>query len=235
MRRVLFALIVILTLARPAFAQFVSDTFTDTTSTDLSSHTGGTGATWTQDHTGTGGAAVISDANRVRGNTIDSVGGSAVYTASGTPGSADYSVEADFVCKSDADITAVLIRWQGAGSGYALQHRVFHGWQVIIYGGFGTIGQVGADFGTEMSAGQTVHAKITITGSAITVVLAGVSSFSGSDSTYSTAGHAGVMFTNASGLNTTGIHLDNFTATNGGGGGGGSTAPPSLVLTGVGD
>lgn len=73
--------------AEPALAAtFVSDNFTDTNGTLLSSHTGSVGATWTE-LPGSGTTAQIqSDA------AVSTSSSFAEYYASGTPGAADYTV-----------------------------------------------------------------------------------------------------------------------------------------------
>lgn len=70
---------------------FVNDTFTDTESVTLSSHTGEVGASWTQHPNYT--TAIIS----IRSNRAhkDTATGSAAYYASGTPANADYTVECE--------------------------------------------------------------------------------------------------------------------------------------------
>lgn len=79
------------TRRRPLLAgpvDFVRDTFTDTDSTLLSSHTGEAGATWTL-HTLTTGTIIILT-NRAHKDTQSAA---ALYYASGLPSNADYSVE----------------------------------------------------------------------------------------------------------------------------------------------
>lgn len=72
---------------------FVSDSFTDSAGTNLSAHTGETGATWTQ-HTSLADQAplLITDANRIRPNSAPTAGG--VYWASGTLNAHNYFVKA---------------------------------------------------------------------------------------------------------------------------------------------
>lgn len=200
---------------------FVSDTFTDTAGTNLSSHTGETGASWTIHTDGGGnGALLISDANRLRCSALGVNTATALYYASGTPSGADYSVEADFVCLSAAARCGILLRYVDEGSGangdgYFLEYRQFFGWRLWVFTNGVTTTQIGSTFGTELTAGQTAHAKLTVSGSSFTVDLTGditqAGAITGSDSTYSAAGQSAVAFL-ATDTNSTGVHLDNFQA-----------------------
>src|ERR1022692_1236936 len=79
-------------------ANFVTDSFTDTAGTALTSHTGETGATWAKNGGFSGGSVIITDSNRIRSG----VSGASVYYASGDPNLADYSVSADVYVASAA-------------------------------------------------------------------------------------------------------------------------------------
>lgn len=196
---------------------FVTDTCTDTAATTLASHTGETGATWTIITDGGGnGEVLISDANRMRANTLGINTSAVAYVPSGSPSSADYSVEADFRCVTNSAIAGIMIRADGATgavfNGYHLQYRTFFGWRLFVVTASSLPTQIGSTYSTEMSAATTVHAKLTVSGSDFTVELDGVSQITGSDSTYSAAGKPGVLFA-AIALNATGVHIDNFSAT----------------------
>jgi len=69
-------------------ATFLNDTFTDTDATELSAHTGETGATWTKHGSYSPDADINSNALEGQSDTDP-----AVYYASGSPSSADYYVE----------------------------------------------------------------------------------------------------------------------------------------------
>lgn len=201
---------------------FVTDTFTDTAATALGSHTGETGASWTiVTDNGGNGAVLVSDANRIRANALGVDSASVIYTPSGTPASADYSVEADFRCVTNTGIAGILIRAAVSGpsvDGYFLQYRVFFGWRLWVFTGTTLGAQIGSTYATEMSDASTVHAKLTVSGSSFTVELDSVSRITGSDSTYSAAGKPGVIWTTTTITNSTGVHLDNFVATDAAGG-----------------
>jgi hypothetical protein len=199
-------------------AIFVSDTFTDTDATALDSHTGETGATW-HDHN-TGGNKMVVDANRIHGGAS---AGSLFY-ASGTPASADYTVEADFVFLSQATIVGITGRVvatndTGQWNGYYLRHRAFFGWQLFVSSA-GALTQLGTTIGPELSAGQTKRGKLEMIGTAIKAYVDGVEIISVTDATHSTAGKAGVAHNSGGGSSSVGVHLDNYAATDAGGGGG---------------
>lgn len=74
---------------------FVSDTFTDTDAVAITSHTGETGATWTKHGFATNTTAPAVRSNRI--NCEDTGAVNSIYYASGSPGSADYTVSLDYV------------------------------------------------------------------------------------------------------------------------------------------
>src|SRR3990167_6827625 len=71
---------------------FVSDTFTDTDTTALQSHTGETGATWTA-HPSLVLNSTISGNRLAPPSSVDT----SAYYASGAPSAAEYDVQADFI------------------------------------------------------------------------------------------------------------------------------------------
>jgi hypothetical protein len=90
---------------------FVRDTMTDSDGTVLSSHAGGTAATWTRH------AAFTSSTLEVRTNTIHLASGNrenAVYYASAAPINADYDVEADITYLTGASAAGVVGRVNSA-------------------------------------------------------------------------------------------------------------------------
>lgn len=94
-------------------ATFLSDTFTDTNGTELDAHTGETGATWTK---------IVGDAAAdlaINGNRIYLAGGTEkIYTASGSPASADYEVRAnvDFLTTVGSLLIGIVGRCDGTGA-----------------------------------------------------------------------------------------------------------------------
>lgn len=70
---------------------FVNDTFTDLNLTDLESHTGETGATWTKHATTSGNMRINNDGST--STAFATASASVMYYASGSPASAEYDVE----------------------------------------------------------------------------------------------------------------------------------------------
>src|SRR5687768_4458079 len=110
-------------------AHFVTDSFTDSDGTNLSSHAGELGASWTEHPSFTTGDIVISDANRARATTTNTN----LYYASSAPASAEYSVSAVIRC-----VTAATCRVgvggrvsTSAADYYLFLYRVFNGWQLF--------------------------------------------------------------------------------------------------------
>jgi uncharacterized repeat protein (TIGR01451 family) len=189
-----------------------SDSFTGTAGTALSSHTGETGATWST-YGSPQTTAVLSDANRVRRNGV----GNSAYNTSGTPPSADYSVQADIVVKSVlAQDAAALVARAVSGDNYYLARYIVNGataqWELDKVAG-GTATAIATSPAT-LTAGQTYTVKLTLVGTLLTMSVNGSQIASLNDGTYSAAGNAGVRlgFANAipAPTNTTGLHLDNF-------------------------
>jgi hypothetical protein len=181
---------------------FVQDTFTDTNGTNLNSHTGETGATWT-DGSRTGDLTI-------NGNRVHYGSGTVPWLyASGTPATAEYDVEADFVAvgipatpgnpgimgrMATAAETAYLIRYIESGTG----------WQFLkaVAGGYTVLGT----YNTTLTS-----VKLEIRDAAKKVYLAGVERISSVDNAITAAGKAGITI--AAGTSTNGNHVDNFVAT----------------------
>ena len=80
---------------------FVRDTMTGSDGTDLTAHTGETGATWAKVASTTGSIKLTS--NRCKGDS----GVVSLYYASGDPASAEYDVEADLYKVSNTDYAGI--------------------------------------------------------------------------------------------------------------------------------
>lgn len=142
---------------------FLSDTFTDTNGTALGSHTGETGATWTQQ---TGAAGV----NTIQGNALyGPASGNGIYYCSGVPASADYTVTAPFTFGSS---TWPSIFGVGGRMSTSAQTGYFGIW--FNSGGFfqlykyvaGTLTQIGSDR-TATKAADTFTLSLIMTGTTI--------------------------------------------------------------------
>lgn len=197
-------------------ATFVSDSFTDTSGTALSSHTGETGATWTK-HASYSTTLVISNANRVR---TDGTASTITYYASGAPASADYSVSMvlrqftgaghlGVVGRVDtASNTLYRARFDGGGNVFHLQKLVA-----------GTATLLGS-YVHDMIDTEERTLKLVMQGDQISVEMDG-SAIIGplTDTGVTAAGKAGI-YGFSTGSDSTGIHGDTFTAVDIGGGGG---------------
>jgi len=189
-----------------------SDTFTGSSGTLLTAHTGELAATWTRQ---AGAAdATISDANRMyRSGT----GYSADYTSL-SPTSADYSVEADVVVKSNmsGETVGVIGRLNTATNTYyaATWEQADTSWNLAKYAN-GTISYLTyVSFLPSLTVGQSYHLKLEMVGTTLNLYVGGTLVLTTTDSSLTTAGRAGVItgadsFSSAQ-SNTTGLHLDNF-------------------------
>ena len=192
---------------------FVSDTFTDTSGTNLEDHTGEVGATWTEHPSYTSGVQKISDANRLRGNT-----GIAAHYASGSPATAEY------------DVTADLIQRSAMASGYSgICGRMATAENTMYRGGYqttstkwtlakivtGTTTELGS-YTQSLTNDQAYALKLEIRDAAKKLYVDSVERISSGDNAITAANSAGARCTGGS--DTTGYHLDNLVATDAGGG-----------------
>jgi hypothetical protein len=191
-------------------ADFVVDTFTDTSGTALTSHTGEVGATWTVQ---TGGLQYfITDANRMRFGT-SSFG---QILASGVPPSPDYTLKCDLVVLSDiGQAVQIMVRAPaGVNDGYAFVWNGNHAgkWSLVRTNDF-------TDLATPVSspvptAGNTYALELSVVGTQLTAKIDGVTILSGSDSGITAAGFIGLGANGkASASNSNGFHIDNVRAT----------------------
>ena len=195
---------------------FVTDTFTDTDSTALTSHTGETGATWTK-HTSYGAATIGTiQSNRLRsGDVTNDI---CVY-ASGSPATAEYDVQCDLVAMG-----AVTNTFSGpagridtaANTMYLVQSRIAAAQHRLFKGVTGTFTQLGSFTATLASC--TV--MLQIRDAAKKMFLNGVEQISSADNAITAAGKAGLRMKDDV-SNSSGCHIDNFSATDAGGASGG--------------
>src|SRR5512139_903105 len=192
-------------------ATFLSDTFTDTDNVTLQNHTGETGATW----------ATTSGTLTVTANRVWSTNNPGRYYASGTPGSADYSVTAivrvitlsitgwTMVCgrmatDSDTQYVAALRRASPGGGTWSLEVSKFV---------TGTSTLLGSTTVTTPSANSDHTLTLTMVGDQISGTYDGTTIGPYTDSGITTAGKAGLRPFNNSAGSTTGVHYDSITAT----------------------
>lgn len=181
------------------------DTFTGTASTLLEAHTTDSGHTWTEHPSYTGGASALTDLKRVRGSS----GPTALYL-SAVPDSAEYDIEADFF------VVTVLTGTCGIAGRMDTAANTFY---YVRYNATGTQWELrtaaGSTLGSAvqtLTGGQTYHVKFQIRDAAKKVFVDGVEVISSTDNSITGAGRPG-FFANSAAINTTGLHLDNFSAT----------------------
>lgn len=196
---------------------FASDTMTDTVGTLLTSHTGEVGATWTAG--GASSPGKITDANRVR---CDGGGtGYGWHVASGSPAGVEYTVAVDVrVVDGSSSVAGVVGRAKASGGGetcYLAIHRIGSTrWELQkavsgTYTSLGTFSQV-------LATNNTYALTLDITDAAKRLLVDGVERINSGDNAITTADKAGVWLETAV-TNTTGMHLDNFVASDAAAGG----------------
>lgn len=212
-------------------ATFVSDTFTDTADTTLASHTGETGATWTASPNATT-PFLVTDANRIR----TSVSTRVEYRSSGTPASAEYDVQATIrQLSSDAgQYLGVLGRLVTANDdSYAAVYSKPDGVWLLYKRVGGAFTSLGTSAAT-LTTGVDYVIKLEIRNATKKLFVDGVERVSSADNALTAAGFAGVVGIGFAASNTTGMHLDTFTADDPAGGATPSPAAGTLALTGTG-
>jgi hypothetical protein len=196
----------------------VADSFTGTAGTALSAHTGEISASWV--HQSGSSGAVLTDQGRVRKNGTG--GGSLDYTST-SPSSTDYSVQADLYNATNltGDKTGVVGRLDVATGNYYLA------WFDSADNGFHVMKMTSSTAtslgcwcaGGALTAGQTYHLRLDMTGTASTVLklyVDGVLRTTATDtsSPYTAIGKAGLQdgdtAATATKTNSTGLQPDNF-------------------------
>lgn len=189
-------------------ATFVSDSFTDTSGTALSSHTGETGATWVK-HASYSTTLVISNANRVR---TDGTASTITYYASGTPASADYKVGMTLRQLTGAGHLGVAGRINtAANTMYRARYdggaNQFH-LQSAVAGTFVLLGT----FNHDMIDAEERLLELVMDGDQISLQFDGVAQVGPLTNTAITAAGLAGAYGFSTGSDTTGIHGDNFFA-----------------------
>jgi hypothetical protein len=205
----------------PPTGSFVVDSFTDTATTDLASHTGETGATWTNRQ----GTCVISDANRVRSSV-----GSAYYTASGSPTSFEYDLVAVVRCVTDNNDSRCGPMGRSDGADIATADFYWARMDVVSSDGVallkfvaGAATSLGA-YAFTLSNATDYTVLLSIRDGAKRVYIDNVERISSADNAVdgSLGNLVGVRFDRSS-SDTTALHIDSFSATD-------PAAAPSLYV-----
>lgn len=184
---------------------FVSDTFTAANGTNITARTGEVGATWT--------AGFVAGAFLIQGNrAYPSVAGS-VY-ASGTPATAEYTVECDYTIVSATGSSGPAGRISTSANTYYYTYydNAAGHWLLvkIVSGTITTLSQ----WVSAATTGQTYNVKLQLLNATKKVFIDGVERISSTDNAITAAGRAG-MRTGAAGTSTTSKHMDNFLAYDG--------------------
>lgn len=186
-------------------AQFVRDTMTGTGYANLDiGHTAETGGPWVRN-------PATPNTRWYLFNNLCHCGESGAVYASGTPQSADYYVECDYVIYSDivgagltvrqstSDLTLYLTRYEGGR--YLLAK--------FVAGVYTELGSY-----TVNHVGTTHKLRLTATGASIVVAVDGTNRITVTDSSITAAGKAGLTAGGANDVGT-GKHIDNFVAVDG--------------------
>lgn len=195
-------------------AIFVSDTFTESTTVELSTHTGETGATWAKhiDYSG-GSLSVDSIGDRVYCTTASTAG----YYASGTPAGAEYDIEFDLYIHSNdtgsagimgrvdtSSHTLYFVRYNQSGTEWQL-YKIVNGTVTLLDSAVATL-----------TVAQTYACRFEIRDNSQEFFVDDVSTLSATDTEITAAGVVGIRSGTARSANT-GYHIDNFIATDAGG------------------
>lgn len=196
----------------PRPGSFVTDSFTDTDGTALEDHTGELGATWMEvEEVPAGG--VISSAGRVRPNTT----ATNWYSASGSPAGAEYDIAADIHVASSME-SAMGVDGRialGFNTRYFFDHySTANNWRFfkVVTGSFTDLGA----FSQTLTVSNTYAIVLEVRDAAKKGYVGGVERISSADNAITAAGVAG-LHPYGSGSNATGLHLDNFAASDPGG------------------
>ena len=184
-------------------AVFVQDSMTATNWSNLVSHVGQVGASWTN-HPVLSGAYYMYDNRTHCGVT------GAVY-ASGVPADANMTVECDYLVNTK-DVAASGIAARMSTSAATMYYTYYLGTELVLAKMVaGTITSLGSDVTNLMTNGNTYRLKLECIGTAIKVYVNGVEKISVTDSSITAAGRAGLRSSGASDKGT-GKHIDNFLA-----------------------
>lgn len=169
--------------------EFLRDSFTDVDGTNLTAHTGETGATWTKHPVNAGDIKIASNTARGDGTNVT------YYTASGTPATADYSLDIDVTAGSL--ITQDLFYLWGrrdtvADTGYFC--RIYRPTPNVHVLGKAVAGvyTVLSTYSADVAAATTYHWLFTLTGTSLEFKIDGVSRATATDSSITAKGKAGI-------------------------------------------
>jgi len=186
---------------------FVSDSFTDTDTTELSLHTGETGATWTKHASYSTLITIVGNRAVVPATT------NTLYYASGTPTNADYDVEAAITPKAVEANVGICARIDtSANTLYILQYvAASTRWEIGRFsaGSYQALGT----FTQTLTVDQAYAVKFELRGDALKAYIDSVERISVTDSTITAAGRVGIRGSRVGAdAATRGLHVDDFSA-----------------------
>lgn len=197
---------------------FANDLFTDTSGIDIASHTPTSGGTWTRNTSVTTDLLVISSANRVRHDVLNTQ--ITQYYHSASPATAEYDVEMDIIVvgaipTQQAGLGVVGRIDTAADTGYRGLHFIDgsggDAWylQYTLAGSLTTLGS----FAQVLTLNQAYHLLLQIRDAAKKLFVDGVERISSADNTITAAGKSG-LYGYSSGIVTDslGPHGDNWVA-----------------------
>lgn len=187
-------------------AAFLTDTFTGTDGTGLTSHTGETGATWTEHTDFTASADLVIASNRIRSDAAGAAG--SFIHASGSPSRADYYVE--------GILRAVSLPGTGyAGIGGRCNTSSGGEFYWVVYN-LGTtqwelyrFDTIIGTYSQSLSGGTNYTVRLDMSGSRIRVLIDSVVRIDVSNTSITAAGKAMVIGYGAF-SDSTGLHLDSI-------------------------
>jgi hypothetical protein len=194
----------------PPAGALAADTFTGAPGTALAAHAPDSGGSWSL-ASGYSGAAVLSDANRVRSNAT----AASLYVHSAVPASADLDVSADVVPvgSTGTQIAGVAGRVDPvANTFYSARYNCGLGrWELyrVVSGAYGLLAWSG---GPGLSGPRRLTLRFA--GSQIQLLVDGSAVITASDPTIAGPGRVGLWFLGSS-TDAAGLHLDNWGATGG--------------------
>lgn len=215
---------VTITVVDPSASLSVTDSFTDTDGVAITAHTPDTGGTWSLHPSSVSGAAAIIATNRIRANHS----GDNIFYHSNDPATPDYIVEADLRVLTLVAGNLVGVHGRCSTSvktNYFFGYSTDSAWHLFknVSGSFTDLGS----FSQVLSTSTTYHIKLEMLGSTINGYVDGVLRITATDSAITAAGKCGIWMQGAI-TNSTGIHLDNFTARDSS-----LSIAPSSVVTGT--
>jgi len=188
---------------------FATDLFAGTNGTDLNAHTADLGGSWTRQTTN--GAFKLDGSGRVYCSHNDG-GPLDCYTIGATPPSADYTVRGTFhAVDSNSYRFGLVSRFVDNAHYYCVE---FSNGVFALEKNNSGLSIIGTPttFSFNLFSTNDAVVDLIIAGTALTVKINGVTRITATDSSYASAGHAGLYTSGSATTQTTGVHLMAFHA-----------------------